>query len=93
MGVGDEHGRGQHDRATLDASTAVNRQRRVRQPNFWAMSFVTCVTQIAGIFAWQSLDGRIDGRLLFGPNRGDETVQLLSAIRARVSAVERIGIP
>jgi len=40
-------------------SMAVNRQRRVRQPNCWAMSFVTCVNQIAGIFAWRSLDGRI----------------------------------
>jgi hypothetical protein len=40
-------------------STAVNRQRRVRQPNFLAMSFVTCVNQIAGIVAWRSLDGRI----------------------------------
>jgi hypothetical protein len=33
------------------------------------MKFVACVNQIVGIFAWRSLDGRIDGRLLFGPNR------------------------
>jgi len=36
---------------TPDASIkAVNRRREVRQPNFSAMSFVTCVHQSAGIF-------------------------------------------